>query len=191
MDGHVGVVKLGFDWTRHAPRFTRNRHDHVRCPGTIHQFMKAIDRAEHGDRVGLSVEGQMPMTRPQSRRPAVTRVDETDDRRAIPGTVAKAADQSACIAALAYQDDARRGRRMNGRRRIRPNAVVMAVHESPRASRCQARRRRDSRPHGALGPDRFHPGSYHPWHTSLDSDFLQAVRSTEPTLNLSYSENKR
>ena len=40
-------------------------------------------------------------------------------------------------------------------------------------------------------PDALDPGTHHPWKPSLDSVFLQALRSTEPTLNLSYSENEQ
>ena len=42
-----------------------------------------------------------------------------------------------------------------------------------------------------LGPDALDPGTHHPWKPSRDSVFPQALRSTEPTLNLSYSENER
>ena len=45
-------------------------------------------------------------------------------------------------------------------------------------------------PSTRLGPDVFDPGTHHPWKPSHDSVFLQALRSTEPTLNLSYSENE-
>jgi hypothetical protein len=59
------------------------RNDDVGSPGAVDQLVEAVDAAEDGDRVGLRVNGELPVavavTSEPSRAGGVSGVDEADD----------------------------------------------------------------------------------------------------------------
>jgi hypothetical protein len=84
-------------------------HD-VRRPGAIDQLVDLVDAAEHGDRVRLGMERQLPAAAQGPLIAWVARVDEADDRQPRPGTEAEATCQAPAVAALPDDQEATRGR---------------------------------------------------------------------------------
>lgn len=73
-------------------------HD-MRRPGAIDQLVELVDAAEHGDRIRLGVEGQLPAAAEGPLIAWVARVDEADDGQTRPGAEAQATRQSPAVAA--------------------------------------------------------------------------------------------
>ena len=186
MHGDVGIDKLSEFWSACvAAGFARNGHDDVGGLGAVDQLVEPIDAAQHGDGIGLGMEGQMTAPGPQARGSGMTGIDEADDRQSVP--------RASCPRRRISRRASRRAPTSTTRLRAgrRPGLATMALSRVLFMNR--HRSLGDDTAPGALrelGPDGLDPGR-----TILGTlarfGFLQALRSTEPTLNLSYSENER
>ena len=133
------------------------------------------------------------MTAPEARAsgPGMSRVDEGDDRQAAPGVFAQPPEQSPRVASGADQEDPPRG--------------TLPICQGPDASRDIQCVVHELSPILGLGllvrvTPRPVPGSTLTSGSSYRTSafrihaivcFAQALRSTEPTINLSYSEDAR
>ena len=97
--GDVGPVKVSEPRPEPMGRPPADGHHDMRRAGAIDQLVQLVDAAEHGDRVRLGMEDQLPAAAQGPLITRVARVDEADDRQARPGAEAQATRQPPAIAA--------------------------------------------------------------------------------------------
>ncbi len=119
----------------------------------------------------------------------MSRVDEADDRQAAPRPLHQVPEQSSRIAACADQDDPARGGCPVRRGPDVSGDIQCVVHESSPIPGSRAPGRRHTPARSGFDLDVLFLISYVRVGMTPPRSFAQALRSTEPTLNMSYSED--
>jgi hypothetical protein len=139
MHRDLGIGKLGQAGKEVPSWLLGNGHDHIRGPGSIDNFLKAIEPTQNRNRMAPRVDRQMSAPHPRLGELVMAGVHESDDRYPPTGGLLQVVQQLAGVSPSTYEDDPGPGRVPDQPRLALSRELQGIIHELPPIRRLIAR----------------------------------------------------